>query len=98
MRAILISVFLIPLMLYAINAEAVPKRGYRFEKTSLFPHIDLVSLFEMEFKISEVLHIPLNFDDMDFLEFSWMYRRVLEKIKKQQDSASNNMLPGLMRG
>jgi hypothetical protein len=50
----------------------------------------------MEFKISEVLGVPLNFDDKDFLEFSWMYRRVLEKVKKQSSSASNDLLPGLM--
>lgn len=50
----------------------------------------------MEFKISETLGIPLDFDDKDFLQFHWMYRRVLDKLKKENNRITGNMLPNLM--
>ena len=84
------------LALNVINAEVRPKWDYRFEKTLLFPCIDLQSNLEMEFKISEVLGIPMDFDDKDFLQFHWIYRRVLDKIKQDANRRSNNALPGIM--
>jgi hypothetical protein len=52
----------------------------------------------MEYKISEVLGIPMEFDNKDFLQFSWMYRRVLKTIKERSQAASNDLLPKLMGG
>lgn len=77
--------------------EVRPMREFRFVPTSLFPHIDLQSILEMEFKISETLGIPLNFDDMDFLQFHWRYRRVLEKIQADNKRITNDILPNIMR-
>ena len=54
------------------------------------------SILEMEYRISEVLGIPMDFDDKDFLQFSWIYRRVLKTIKERSQAASNDMLPNLM--
>jgi hypothetical protein len=50
----------------------------------------------MEYKISEVLGIPIDFDDKDFLEFTWIYRRVLKTIKERNQAASHDMLPKMM--
>lgn len=53
-------------------------------KISLFPRIDLVSLLEMQFKIQEILGIKID-DDIDFLHFNWLYNRILQKLKAQND-------------
>jgi len=38
----------------------------------------------MEFRLSENLGVPLDFDNKDFLEFSWMYNRLVEKLKRAE--------------
>lgn len=70
----------------AIAVEVRPKRGSRFEKNSLFPHISLQNLHEMEFQISDEMKIPMNFDHMDFLQFCWLHNRVLRKVKERANS------------
>lgn len=42
----------------------------------------------MEFQISDEMKIPINFDDKDFLQFSWLHSRVLKKIKDNRNSGN----------
>jgi hypothetical protein len=46
----------------------------------------------MMFKISEVINISID-ENMDFLQFNWLYNRVCQKIKSE--SKPQNNLPGL---
>jgi len=37
----------------------------------------------MEFTISSSIGVPIDFDNKDFLEFSWIYKKCCDKLKKQ---------------
>jgi len=43
----------------------------------------LNTLLEMEFKISEELNVPIDFDDKDFLQFVWIYNKVIRRIQQR---------------
>lgn len=43
----------------------------------------------MEFTISDVMKVPMEFDDKDFFEFMWLYNRVIKKVQTIQPKGTD---------
>lgn len=77
--------------------------GLRFTATSLFPNLSLNDLLEIEFSISYKMNIPFDYNNKEFYELVWIYERLAEEIKTENNRQSessgefslNNLQPGL---
>ena len=64
------------------------KRCFRFDPTSFFPKFDYEDILEMEFNIAWYLKGYQVNNDKDFGELYWLFNRLKEKIKEENDNTS----------
>lgn len=57
----------------------------RFKKTLLFPNVNLNDILEMQFQLGYAMHIAPFFDNIDFFEFVWLYERMAEQRKTENE-------------
>lgn len=43
----------------------------------------------MEFQISDIMKVSLNFDHMDFLQFSWIHNRAIRSVNERNNAITN---------
>jgi hypothetical protein len=67
---------------------------YPFGKNSLFPNISLSDILELEFQLGYSMGIKPNFNDMEFFEFIWMYERMGEQRKKENEQQQKSQSGG----
>lgn len=76
--------------------------GFRFAPNSLFPPIRLDEILEIEFAISYRMGIPFEYNHKEFFELIWMYERLSEQIKsdnqKQREAEGETSIANLGPG
>ena len=71
-----------------ISVEVRPRWGSPFEPTFLFPRISLNDILELEFQVARAMQISMNFDNKEFFEFIWLYERLAEERKRENEQAA----------
>ena len=79
-------------MLRVINVEVIASWRLRFTDRSCFPLIDFKNILEMQYQLMK--RIPVNFNNMEYLEFVWMY----DRLAKDSQSDNPNDLLSLLTG
>lgn len=75
-------------------------RGYPFVQSSLFPHIKLEQILEMEFYLAHFFKTsPASFAEYDFKSFIWQYDRMIKHEEQQNKDGNRTEIknPFLMR-
>lgn len=63
-----------------------------------FPNISLNDILELEFQLSYNMHIPFEFDNKEFYEFIFLYERLVQERKNENErEAKANGRQNLMR-
>jgi hypothetical protein len=58
---------------------------FRFAPNSLFPNISLNDRLEIEFQFAYNMGIPFEFDNKEFFEFIWLFERLSDQRKKENE-------------
>ena len=69
-----------------LNVEVRTQFVSTFDQNSLFPHITLDEILEVEFNLSLHLHLPY-FDNMDYYQFIWIFERLKKHIKENNEKS-----------
>lgn len=63
--------------------------GLHFNLSSFFPKIELNQILEYEFSIGYTIGIPIEFNNKEYYEFVWLYERLVEEKKKEENPTGN---------
>jgi len=50
----------------------------------------LIDILEMEFQLGYALNILPNFNSLEFYEFVWIFERMVEQRKKENEASQKN--------
>lgn len=64
--------------------------GYPFAPIFSFPNIKLNEILEIEFQFGYALGILPSFNEMEFYELIWLYERMAEQRKKENEDQQKN--------
>lgn len=63
---------------------------YPFARNSLFPHLSLNDILEVEFQFGLAMGISPSFNDWEFFELIWKFERMVEQRKKENEEAQKS--------
>ena len=61
----------------------------RFTPSSFFPALNLNEILELEFQMTNALHIPFDYNQWEYYEFVWRFERLVDERNKENEDTKH---------